>query len=479
MSPRRHSVIVTALVFALSLSVPAIASAQTMGADDFEAPDEGTAPGEAGAAPPTTGGEAQPQVHPGEEAAPAPTIDRELEAGTSSAVVDVSHAAADDVDLSGRIVLLEALQPPGPLQPDGDNFERVVDSWQAETDESGVAHFHDLPDDLSANRLMLRASVDYGGISFDSGFIQPDSQTRITLDVYDRAHEYPGVRVQRKRVLISPWEDYLIFDQFWTLEIEGNRAFNISDSTDPALEDGLPIRLPYRAEGISVSGPGQHEVVDNIVFWNGTLRPNQPMTLQIRFSKSAHSSDFTFEQSVQYPIDNLDILATIDTDFNKVPRLDDLALQAPGFEVSNDPTDAGLPAHTTRDFLVATGRSVERGESYRLRLDGLPFTRPVGAWIALGAGVLAALFLALYGRREYRRVHQKRDDESILRALQERRDNLIDELAELEELIDDTYDDDDIIDLEQEELLLRQQLQLVLRKIDELQSDDDVTDAAA
>ena len=475
MTPRRHSVIATAFVFVLSLSIPAVATAQTMGADDFEGPEEDTAPGEAGAAPPTSGAE----VHPGDEAAPTPTVDRELEAGDATAVVDISHAADEDVDLSGRLVLLEAVQPPGPLQPDGDDFQRVVDSWQAESDETGVAQFHDLPDDLSTNRLMLRASVDYGGITFDSGFIEPDGQAHIDLDVYDRAHEYPGVRVQRIRVLISPWEDYLIFDQFWTLEIEGDRAFDISDSTDPALEDGLPIQLPYRAEGISVSGPGDHDVVDNIIFWNGTLQPNQPMTLQIRFSKSAHSSDFTFEQDVQYPVDNLDILATIDTDFEKVPRLDDLALQAPGFDVSNDPTEAGLPPHTTRDFLVATGRSVERGESYRLRLDGLPFDRPVGAWVSLAAGLLAALFLAFYGRREYRRVHQKRDDETILRALKERRDDLVDELTELEELIDETYDDDDVIDLEQEELLVRQQLQLVLRKIDELQDNDDVTDEAA
>lgn len=456
-----------------ALAVPADLSAQAAGAggpDDFQAGDD-EMPGEAGTAPPTASPDAdgQPEVHPGDQPAAArPAQQRDIADGDQSVTIRLTHAH-DDVDLGGSPVILEAVRPPGPLQPD--SFEQVVDSWEATADDDGLARFDDLPDRLGDQNLSLRASTTFGGISFESDFFEPRSRSEVDLQVFDQTHDFPGIRVTDKRVLVSPYEEYMIVDQFWTIELEGDHAYDISAS--PAFERGVPLRLPYTAEGISTQGPGDHEIVENFVYFDGVLKPGEPITLQIRFSKSVRTSEFTFEQEVDYPVDDLSILASVDTDFEKVPRLDDLVLRAPNFDVGDDPTAAGLPPHTSRDFLVATDRSLEADESYTFRLEGLPFSRPTGAWIALIGGILAALFVVAYGRREQLQMRQAANDDQALEALEQRREELLDELAAVERHLASTDDEDEQLDLEEERMMLRQRLALIMRKIDDIASGDD------
>ena len=476
---RYHIGVVAASLLIIS---PGAVFAQAVGADGTDGSTE-ELPGEATTAPPTAAPDdavpeqARPGVH-GDEAAPEADVDvePEIDEGDHTATVRLRHATDDDVDVADRTVVLRAVRPPGPLQPD--NFEQTVSTWRQQTDDEGLAHFDGLPDNLAAQGLVLRASTDYGELTFDSPRQRPSDGATIDLELFDQTRAYPGIRISEKRVLVSPWEEYLIIDQFWTLEVEGDEAFDISNSTDPALVDGLPLRLPYTAEGISLAGPGDYQDIDNIIYWNGVLQPNQPVTIQIRFSKSVRTSTFDFEQPMQYPVDDLSVLAAVDTDFNKVPRLDDLRLAAPGFEIGTDPADAGLPPHTTRDFLVATGHSVDADESYTFRLEGLPFSRPMGAWLALIGGILGVLFVAAYGRREYLAMRESQNDEQILEALGRQRDEILDELAAIEYEIDEVHSDDERLDLEHEQMLLRQRLTLILRKIEEIEERPDA-DAAA
>lgn len=483
MSHSFRTVMLRLIVAFAVVHLPATAAAQTMGADDFEPPED-ELPGEPTTAPPTSpadgeasspGADGQTGVHDASTAPSAPTPGADqLPAGDHTTSVRVVHATDPDVDLSGKPVMLEAIRPAGPLQPD--SHEQTVASWDGITDSDGIAHFDALPDDLRQWGLQLRASTSYGGLSFDSPAHAPGEGSPVELTVFERAHTLPYLRLSRKRVLVSPWEEYLIFDQFWTLEIDGDRAFDVSSATDPALERGLPLRLPYTAEGISAAGPGDFQIVDNVVYWTGVLQPNQPVTLQVRFSHSVRSSQFIFQHPMQYDVDDIQVLAAVDTDFQKVSRLEDLALVPPDdseFVTGTDPSVVGL--HAERDYLVAHGHSIDAGESYHLRFDGLPFGRPVGAWVAVVGGLLAALFIAAYARREYHQLTEAGDEQrrQALDALRAKKEDLLDELVEVERRLQHVEDDSDrAIDLEHQRTLIRRQLALVWSEIDELQGDD-------
>lgn len=472
MKPFFRSIIL--LVALALLSLPGVVYAQTVGSDDYEAPDD-SLPGEANVAPPVD----DAAVHPSaDERQPAATTDAELSDGDRSATIRVVHGADEDVDLAGLPVVLNAVRPPGLVQPD--NFRQVISSWNAVTDENGIARFDNLPDGLSAQGLALQASTTFGGLSFDSDYTEATDAVDIDLAVFDRTHKLPPVRLSRKRVIISPWEEFLVVDQFWTIEVDGDHAFDIGTATDASLQRGLPLRLPIQAEGISFAGPGDEEIINNVIYWTGVLQPGQAVTFQIRFSESVRSSSYTFNQQMQYPVDEVQILVPIDTNFERISRLEDLTLRAPGFDVGSDPSVAGLPAQ--RDYLVASGRSVEAGETYSYRVEGLPFTRPLGGWIALIGGLLAAFFIAFYGRREYREFRDSQSQDDVLDALKHRRDAVVDELAEIELALsefDETDDNDDILELEEEQTLLRQRLALILRKINDVESGDSPSSQAA
>ncbi len=464
MSHYKYRPIICAALFALATMIPAAAAAQTVGADEYEAPADAQ-PGEANLAP-STDIDPGDAVHSSEAAPPPAAPQLDVEDGSLSVTVQIRHANDDDVDLSGMPVTLEALRPPGPMQPD--NFRQIAAQWVGVTDASGLARFDELPDTLARQGLVLQASTSFGGLAFESSFAAPRAGEALELVLYDRTHELPEIRLSRKRVIVSLWEEYLVFDQFWTFEIDGDYAFDIAASPDPALERGLEMRFPMEVEGISFAGPGTHEVIQNRVYWNHVLVPGQPVTVQVRFSKSARGSSQAYEQIMDFPVDEIQLLAAVDTPFQRIPRVDDLVLRAPGFEVGNDPGVLGL--QTQNDYLVASGRSVDAGESYAFRLEGLPFRRPTGGWIALFGGLLMALLLAAFGAREHKRFHAARDTAAILRGLRARRDDLYEELALVEQELAQVEDEDLAFELEDERLIIRQRLTLILRKIDDLKN---------
>ena len=446
------------------------ATAQTLGTDqeNVEPPEQGL-PGEASVPPPTAG----PEVHLTDEDLPTgqpQALPSEELSGDWSVTVNLRHATNDDADLSDLPVFLNALRPQGPFQAGG---AQPVATWTSTTDSNGVAEFSSIPEDIAQRGLRLQAASSFEGISFESSQSAPADKIELNLNVYDRGHDLSGLRVTQKRIVVEPWEEYLIISQFWTFELHGDHAVDIGLSPDPTLQRGLPIRLPRQAEGIHFSGPGDHEVINNVVFWNTVLQPNRPVQVQIRFSKSVRGSELTYQQLMEFPVDEIQIVAPIQTQYEKIPRLNQLALLAPGFEVGADAGALGL--RSDMEFLVATGRDFEAGDSYTFRVEGLPFRRPIGGWIAVIGGILGAIFVLAYGRREYKNLHDDRSRKQLLDALRKKRSAVLDELAELRVAIVESYDEEVLFDLEEEETLLRERLALILRKIRDLEADDELS----
>lgn len=424
-------------------------------------------PGDTAAAPDASAASALSiQESPRPEPAPAATP---TPGGAWTVQVQLRHGTEADEDLSGQPVLLHAVRPRGPFQTEP---APPVHTWTAVTDSQGLATFPEVDEQIARSGLRLAATSSFGGIAFESPMMTAGDGVTLPLTVFDRGHDLDGLRIRAKRVVVEPWEEFLIFSQFITFELEGDRAVDLSMVPQAELQRGLPIRLPIRAQGIHFSGPGDHEIVNNVVFWRPVLRPGQPVAIQIRFSKAARSSELIYEQTMEFPVDELQIIAPLQTQHQRQPRLDRLGLAAPGFTIGGDAGALGL--RTDMEFLIATRGELDAGESYTFRVDGLPFGRPLGGWISLGLALLAALFVFGYGVREHRRLHDERGREQLERALKAQRDALFTELANLQaekkELADEGLDEE-IMALEEDEERLRERLALVLRNLRDLQSD--------
>jgi hypothetical protein len=332
------------------------------------------------------------------------------------------------------------------------------------TDAQGRAQVNDVPASVIEQGLRLQASATFGGVSFTSSPVTPSERAWVEVRVYDKGHDPSKVEVSNLRVIVEPWENYLVFTQYWTLSVTGELAIDTSMIPGPEFERGLPLKLPVKAEGINASGPGRNQIVNNFVFWNGVLKPGEPINLQIRFSMSANNPTFVYAQEMSYPTRNVELIAPLKTQYRKVPRLDHLEMIAPGFNVSSDAAALGL--RTDMEFLVGTGYAVQPGESYRFQLRGLPFEQPRGGWIAIGLGLLAGLFVLLYGRKEKLAFQSRSGASEAIDALLKEREALFEQLTSLEQEWQSEGIDD--VAYETQTWLLRERLALVLKKIDGL-----------
>ncbi len=393
--------------------------------------------------------------------APEPTAAPDLQKNLR-VQIQVQHGSDSTSSLSNLPVLLQAARPRGPFEPTAPAPEMEL---TAITNSEGVAVFDNVPESLITRGLRIHAIVHYEGISFASTPITPSASAKINLKVYEKGHDPSGITVTNLRTIVEPWEDYMIFTQFWTLSVNGPNAIDVSLLSDPKFERGLPLKLPTKAQGIHVSGAGEASVVNSIVFWQGVLVPQQAVTFQVRFSMSVHSSEFVYEQTMDYPTDNIEVIAPLQTQYAKVPRLDNLEIVAPGFEVSAGAGLGGL--RSDMEFLTAVGKKAQPGESFKFALRGLPFDPPIGPWIALILGVLAGAFVFIYARREYVLMHGPTATRDALEALAEQRDILFDELTTLEAAyragdLDDSH-------YETRSWLLRERLALILKKTQDLE----------
>jgi len=384
------------------------------------------------------------------------------EAASWSATVKVENGpTGEPVERTG--VLLKVAPPPRRARQ---RRPKPIETWESVTDENGIASFSGLPGALLDDNLQLYAVTSSSGIEFESSHKPLADGAAFELEVYPRASNADDVVVERLRTVFQPWEDFLVVSQRWNLSVRGDRAVDATTLPGERFEKGLPFELPVEAEGIKMFGPGESEVVDNTTYWRGVLQPGDTVSVRVRFSISADSPTQVYRQTVQYPVDQTEVVLPLQTDHEKVGRLASAGLAAKGFgEVEATRRVPGL--RPDNEYLYASGRSLEPGETFAVRMTGLPFGRPVAPWIALALGVAGAGFILAFARRGLARLRE--DDETTEAAaevLERERDELLDELAELERSFE--VGDVSEITYETESLRLRERLSLIMEKLDEL-----------
>jgi hypothetical protein len=181
---------------------------------------------------------------------------------------------------------------------------------------------------------------------------------------------------------------------------------------------------------------------------------------------TAGSSSFVYEQSTDYPVEEVAVAVPLETKSDKIPRLDDVTLAAKGFE-SVEVTSNPPNLRPGKEYLYASGRSLQTGESYAVKLTGLPFDQPITPWVFLGLGIAGIGFVFFFARREIGWTETDKGRQTALETLRAEREELLDELA----LIEQEWRSGEIdeIDYETETLRLRERLALVVRKIHELE----------
>lgn len=387
---------------------------------------------------------------------------QEADGSTFTIPVNVEHGASGK-PVKDTAVILRASRPKGPFEP---KEPEPKHEFVGETNQEGVAHFSQVPTSLLSTGLELYAVVTYGGIPFKSNRVAPSKAAHLSIDVYEKAQSADVLKVKQLQTVAQPWEGNLYFTQFWTLTVEGNQALDTSVLPGDEFSKGLPIVLPLKAKNINVNGPGETEVVDSTVHWTGTISPNETVNLQMRFRMTASSPSFVFEQSTDYPVEKVAVAVPLETKSEKIPRLDNVTLAAKGFE-SVEVTSNPPNLRPGKEYLYASGRSLKKSESYAVKISGLPFDQPITPWIFLGLGIAGIGFVFFFARREIGWTETEKGRQTALETLRAEREELLDELA----LIEQAWRDGDIdeIDYETETLRLRERLALVVRKINELQ----------
>ncbi len=383
-------------------------------------------------------------------------------AQSMTVTVEVKEGLTDRA-LADTPVFLRAARPKGPFE--AQDPEPVVE-LTAMTDVSGRAVFDDVPRDLATRGLRLQAVTAYGGMSFKSTPSTPAPGLTIELPVYEKGISAEGIEFKSIRTVTEVWEGFVVFTQYYLLTNTGKTALDMTlvEGADPVK--GLPIELPILAKGIQANGPGQNVVVNSTLFWKGTLTPGQTVPLQVRFSMTETGEEFIYEQQVDYPVQNIELVFPVQTQYKKVPRLDKLQLSAPGFEVLSGKGILGL--RSDLEFIGAQGKSLEAGESFRFKLSGLPFKHPIAPWVVLGTGLFFAGLVIFTGRRAARRTDTKKTREELIAGLRKEREVLLDALV----VVQEEFDNGQITEQEAEfeTLALKERLALVMHKIQELEA---------
>lgn len=364
--------------------------------------------------------------------------------------------------LTGETVTLKAFRPNRRSQR---QQTELVETWEVETDSEGVAHFDGLAGELLDERLGLFAEVKSSGIEFRSRQKLASEGVELRISTFPTAENLDDVLVERLRTVIEPWEDYVVVVQYWDLTVEGERAIDTRRLENEEFQHGLPLELPTDAKGIHLNGPGESKIIDSTANWKGILRPNRSTQLRLRFSMSANSPEFTYRQRVDYPVQETEFVVPLQTKYDKVPRLDDATLAAPGFEQVEATTEVP-DFRSDNEYLYARGKSLDAGETFVAHVTGLPFKRPAGPWITLGLGLFGMGLIVAFARRETARFESDEATGDAIQALEEEREQLLEELAELQR----AYEEDAVTEItyETESLHLRERLSLIMKKLREL-----------
>jgi hypothetical protein len=397
------------------------------------------------AAPPAAPPEAQAEAVP----APAPVVEVTVTMGK------------ERTPLPNTPVLLRAARPRGPFEP---NEPEPTQEWSAMTDATGVARIPGVPETLALQGQRLHAVAIYEGQPFSSAAIVPSPNAKLAINAFAKGAGPEAARIASLRMVVEPWEGYLVFTQIIGLTAAGDLALDTQQVADPAWAKGMPIELPLKAQGINVAGPGEHKVINSIVYWRGVLKPGEVTTLQVRYSMPAHDPVFTYLQPIAYDVGEVDLLIPLQTSHKKVPRLNGLELAAPGFALEAGMGLAGL--RPDMEFLRGARASIKAGEPLRFQLRGLPFHKPKGPWIALAAGLLVALAALGYGLRRKQTDGPTHSDAALMAELTAQHDAAFEEMVALKRAYN--AGGVDVREYEVESLALLGRIALLKRKLEEL-----------
>lgn len=408
-----------------------------------------------------------------EDEAPA----EQAQGETFSVSARITQAAERGEALEPSAVILRAARPKGPFEQADPPAEH---EWSAMSDETGVATFEEIPQEIATSGLRLQAVTVHNGLTFKSAQKVPAPGVSLDITLYEQSHDLSGVRIEELQTIAHIWENHIFFQQFYLFTVDGDQIINTAQLPGEEFKRGLPIHLPIPALGINIQAAGETSVLNSFAYWKGVLKPGETVPISITFSVRADSTTFVYEQEVDYPVDNAKIFVPLEANSPqvKIPYFDTVSLSAPDFEV--DAVEGGLGGDNQGTFLVADGRQLAQGDSFAFQLKGLPYDEPTGGWIALGLGILGGVLLLLYTRKERAHVEASRRSAEVQDMLKREHEELLDELA----LLEQDYLDGEVgdIEYENESLLLRGRIALVMKKLGEITdaaSDEPAEDSAA
>ncbi len=379
-----------------------------------------------------------------------------------SITVTVTHGITGDA-IANAPLFLRAARPRGPFEP---TAPKPAKEWAGFTDASGKATFAGVDADLAQRGLRLHAATVHNGVKFESPAITPANGVNLAIKVYEKGVDASGLVIANLRTVLEIWEGYVVFTQFYTLKNNAQTVLDTSLLPGAEFERGLPINLPIEAKGVQLNGPGETVVIESTAYWKGMLAPSQTVQLQARFSVTARDPALIYEQFVDYPIENVEIVVPVQTRFAKVPRLDKASLAAPDFEMLSGKGIMGL--RDDMEFLAAKRGAIEKGKSFKFKLDGLPFERSMAPWAVLGVALFFATGVLVFGRREMKVAASTKGREEILAALRGERDALFEELVILErELSEGTISPREH---ELETIAIKERLALIMKKIGDVET---------
>lgn len=373
--------------------------------------------------------------------------------------VHLAHGTTSE-KIGDTVVFLRAARPKGPFEPTDPTPEF---EWTEMTDEEGLATFQ-VPRTLTTTGLRLHAVATYGGVTFRSAAEPPVDALQLKVPVYELGNDPKALSFDNIRTVVELWEDYLVFTQFYTLV---NNSQTVIDTTtmpgfDP--ERGMPIELPIKALGVQVSAGGESSTVKSIAYWKGRIRPSERVPIQIRFSMAAHDPSFVYEQVVQYATKNTEVVVPLQTQFQKVPRLNDVTLSVPGGKMLSGLGILGL--REDMEFVGSEGVALQPGESIRFKVDNLPLRRPMMPFVILGLGLLFGGVVIFLGRREQEMNRQTHSRKIAIESLNREKEDVLAKIAALQQSMDDFSE----AEYESNDLALRARLALILKKIEDLEA---------
>ena len=346
--------------------------------------------------------------------------------------------------------------------------EMVIKKHTARTDESGVAVFEGLKQIAGSRYVPV---VAYQEVSYSGGVIEPKSKVeRVSIDVFDKTYDDSNLQVTELMTTAQVSEGSVIFFQRWLFVNNAPQTFDPRGSMNPAYEEGLFIEMPKVARQTSAmlltsSGRIEAKVVEDRVVFTEPVPPagenQEPLTVQVQFAVPLKSSELEFSQPMHYPTEGMRVIVSRSTQSTRMPELD-LELNAPGFTVGDNRDMPGL--RQDMKFLVARGGHANPGGVLRFTIDGLPARSRQWAWVVIGLGLLVIVVGVGLWRHE---AHVLGESGRGLRvsALEQEREALYDQLADLE----DRYDAGELSDYryDLEAAQLRERLALVLHRLEQ------------